>query len=45
MKKTYKVSKKCRSNSYWKHLRKFGKRMVNKSTRKIGKEELLKDKN
>lgn len=35
MKKTYPTSKKARSyTSWWKHLRSFGKRRVNKSTRR-----------
>ncbi len=38
MKKTYPVSKKARSYcGWWKHLRPFGKRQANKSTRKLGK--------
>lgn len=38
MKKIYQTSEKARGKfGYWKHLRKYGKRLVNKATRKNGK--------
>lgn len=41
MKKTYETSRKCRE--WAKHLRPYLKRLVNKSTRRIGKENLRKE--
>ena len=40
MKKTYETSRK--SKEWAKHLRKFGKRLANKSTRKIAKQKISK---
>jgi len=41
MKKTYPVSKKSHSaTGFWKHLKKYGKRQANKSTRKILKQNI-----
>ena len=40
MKKTVGASKARGSCGYCKHLRKFGKRLANKATRRVGKKDL-----
>jgi len=44
MRKQYQTSKKARSyTGWWKHLRKYGKRVANKSSRSLSKLKLKRD--